>query len=60
MNVTYKIQAQIDNIQEYRNNIEKLITKVIILFLAIENGNEITITFNRDLTDDEELLLFKG
>jgi hypothetical protein len=28
------------------------------LFLAIENGNELTITFNRTLTDKEELLLF--
>jgi hypothetical protein len=60
MKVTYTIQkVTIKNPEETKLLIKKHFVNLDILFIAIEDTFNMIITFNRHLSDDEEVLLYK-
>jgi hypothetical protein len=60
MKVTYTIQkVTIKNPEETKLLIKNHFVNLDILFIAIEDTFNMIITFNRNLSDDEEVLLYK-
>ena len=58
--VTYTIQkVTIKNPEEIKDLIKKQFVNLSILFIAIEDTFNMIITFDRHLSDDEEIRLYK-